>query len=288
MTISEIIPFPPSVIIIIDAGIAERTRKDGTTIKWEPTAYCDETANFREVPDPTQPVYAVRQSEQGNFVVGCGGGKARCHAAAILHNTFVSPIVTTSRYPLKGEPDHQPPDEHWKIYQDYLRDVCHIPASHLLAEEESTTTITGILNLVFMAYKRRWKRVLLIVNDFHLPRTQKFYDYLTYKDTATTLCKYILARLPEEYRDRMDYSVQETGDEPEIVFASDSFFDIARRSQMVVLSAEDIMRHCSSSRYAKLFQDVENSYAYQQRVAMERRGVEQLDAGLYMKPAPAP
>lgn len=284
MTISKIIAFTPNVIIIIDAGIAERTRKDGTTIKWEPTAYNDETANFREVPDPTKPVYAIRQSENGNFVVGCGGGKARCIAASWLYDFSRVPIVTTSVYPLKGEPGHQPPVEHWKVYQDYLRDVCHIPAFHLLAEEESTTTITGILNLIFMSYRNGWKRCLLVVNDFHLPRTQKFYEYLTDRSMATTLCKYILACLPEEYRGRMDYSVREIDSEPEIEFASDNFFNIAARSHMLVVSAEEILKSCSPPKYHQVLKDVENSYAYQQRVAMEKRGVDQLDAGLYMKP----
>lgn len=282
MTINEVIAFAPSVIIIIDAGIAERTRKDGTTIKWEPTAYNDETANFKEAPDPTKPVYAVRQSENGNFVVGCGGGKARCIATDRLYDHLGIPIVTTSKYPLKGEPGHQPPDEHWKVYQDYLKNTLHIPAFDLLAEEESTTTITGILNLIFMANEREWKRAVLVVNDFHLPRTQKFYDYLTDKNKAKTLCKYILARLPEEYRDRMDYSVRGTDSEPEIVFTSGRFARIARQSQMLVISAEEILK-ASLPAYRRVLKEVENSYAYQQRVKMEQRGVDQLDAGLYMK-----
>ena len=279
----EIISHGIDVIMIIDAGIAERTRKDGTTLKWEPTAYSDETANFREVPDPAKPVYAVRQSEQGNFVVGCGGGKARAIAAANLYRSYQVPIVTTSKYPLKGEPDHQPPDEHWKVYQDYLQDIQGIPPTDLLAEEESTTTITGILNLVFMAYERGWKHATVIVNDFHLPRTRRFYEYLTHEGTATTLCKYILATLPKEYRFRMDYKVNETADEPEIVFASESFFHFARQSDMIVMSAEDILTQYQPA-YAKVLKNVQDSYAYQQRVAMEQCGVDQLDAGLYMKP----
>lgn len=287
MTISEIIKFEPDAIIIIDAGIAERTRKDGTTIRWEPTAYNDETANFQEVPDPTKPVYAVRKSEQGNFVVGCGGGKARCIAAARLYDILDVPIVTTSKYPLKGEPGHQPPDEHWKVYQDYLRGTLHIPNSDLLAEEESTTTITGILNLIFMAYARGWKRALMMVNDFHLPRTRKFYEYLTDRSQATTLCKHILARIPVEYRERMDYVVQGTESEPEIIFASDRFTHIARQSQMMVVSAESVLHQCSDA-YTTRIRNAENSYAYQMRVKMEQRGVDQLDAGNYMKPIPTP
>lgn len=276
---------PPDAIIVLDAGIAERTREDGTTIKWGPTAYNDETANFKEVPDPSKPVYGVRQSEQGNYVVGCGGGKARTIAASELHDYFPAPVVTTSRFPLKGDPDHQPPDEHWEVYQDYLKNVQQIPDAELLSEQESTTTITGILNLIVMAHEKGWKNAVMLVNDFHLPRTQKFYDYLTDKEKATTTCKYILARLPEEYRTLMDYTVTGTAQKPDIHFASDKFFDMARQSHMVVVSAEEILKHRRPT-YKKILDEVEKSFAYQQRVAMERRGVDQLTAGLYMKPPP--
>lgn len=275
----------PDAIIVLDAGIAERTRKDGTTIKWGPTAYNDETANFQEAPDPSKPVYGVRQSEKGNYVVGCGGGKARTIAAAELHDYFPVPVITTSRYPLKGDPDHQPPDEHWEVYQDYLKNVQNIPEAELLAEQESTTTITGILNLIFMAHEKGWKNVVILANDFHLPRTQKFYDYLTDKEKATTLCRYILARVPAEYRERMDYTVEGSAQDPKIVFASDRFFDMARQSHMTVVSAEEILKHRRPS-YEKVLREVEESFAYQERVVMEQRGVDQLDAGLYMKPPP--
>lgn len=276
---------PPDAIIVLVAGIAERTRKDGKTIKWGPTAYNDETANFCEAPDQSKPAYGVRQSEQGNYVVGCGGGKARTIAAGELHYYFPVPIITTSRYPLKGDPEHQPPDEHWEVYQDYLKNVQQIPEAELLSERESTTTITGILNLIFMAHEKGWKNVVILANDFHLPRTQKFYDYLTDKEKATTLCKYILARVPTEYRKRMDYTVEGTAQEPRIVFASDQFFDMAHESRMTVVSAEEILKHRRPS-YEKLLDKVEESFAHRQRVAMEQRGVDQLDTGLYMKPAP--
>lgn len=276
---------PPDAIVVLDAGIAERTRKDGTTIKWGPTAYNDETANFQEAPDPAKPVYGVRQSEQGNYVVGCGGGKARTIAASELHDYFPVPVVTTSRYPLKGDPNHQPPDEHWEVYQDYLKNVQQIPEAELFAEQESTTTITGILNLIFMAQEKGWKHPVILVNNFHLPRTQKFYSYLTDKEKAATLCKYILARIPAEYRTLMDYTIEGTAQNPTIIFNSDRFFEMAHQSPVAVVSAEEILKRRRPT-YEKILAEVEESFAYQQRVAMEQRGVDQLDAGEYMKPPP--
>lgn len=83
----------------------------------------------------------------------------------------------------------------------------------------------------------------------------------------------------------MDYTVEGTAQNPTISFNSDRFFEMARQSPMTVVSAEEILKNRRPA-YTKVLKDVEESFAYQQRVAMEQRGVDQLDAGEYMKPPP--
>lgn len=272
--------FVPDCIVVLDAGVAER--KIGKLRRWDPTSYEDETANWREQVSPPQSSYEPRKSGRGNVVIGAAGGKARAIAGAELFKYFQVPLVTTSKNSEEQKADTNAKDP-WEAYKDYLVERQNIPQEMIISEKESTSTFEQVVGLVELAQDKNWRSMLVILNDHHLPRTKKFFEYLTNKEIAGTKLKYLLAKLPESLRERIGCEIQGSPENPVIYFPSDAFFKQANKLKIFFGSAEDIIIK-RDPRYAKVIDEMQKLPAFRKRLEAERRGLDQLQSGEYGKP----
>ncbi len=280
----EIIGLPegedPDLILVLDAGIAER--KVFGESRYVPTSYEDETGNFSEQAVADKSKYNLRKTDQGNFLVGAGGGKARVLAVRNLSEVFTNVgIITDSRYPV-GESD-QPdfPEVHSQIYKRYL-ERAGIPSDRIEEENESTTTFEGLINFLLIAVNEKRNHLVVVTNDYHLPRTEKIMDLLMDKEKAQKL-RYIFARMPEEYRRKIGAKIEHHDDGGvDLSFDDEAFFEKLKGVSVIVVSAEDILAY-DNPHYKNLFDKVRNTVAYKKRVNAEQKGIRQLEDGVYGK-----
>jgi len=280
----EIIGLPegqdPDLILALDAGVAER--KVFGESRHVPTSYEDETGNFLEQAVADKSKYNLRKTNRGNILVGAGGGKARALAARNLSEVFVNAgIVTDSRYPV-GSSDHPEfPEAHSEVYKKFL-EKAGVPSDKIEEEKESTTTFEGLINFLMIAIEKNKNRLVVVTNDYHLPRTQKILELLTDKEKAQKL-KYIFARMPKEYQKKIGAKIKQYDNgEVDLSFDDESFFEKLKEISVSVASAEDVLAH-DNSHYRNLFEKVKKTDAYKKRVALEQKGVDQLESGVYGK-----
>lgn len=271
----------PDLILVLDAGIAER-RVFGDS-HWGPTSYEDETGNFPKNEIDSKK-YNLRVTSRENFVIGCGGGKARALAAIELRDVFEeATIVTDSRYPVKVEQGEElPPEDHSQVYKEYLERM-GVPKDKIQEEKESTTTFEGLINFLIMASENQSNHPVIITNGYHLPRTEKMLELLLNKEKAETKLKYLIVKLPTEYLEKIGAKVKGEGKDVEVSFVDLKFLEEANKLSVKIASAEDILVH-RDSRYKDLFDKVEETEEYQKRVKLEEMGVAQLEEGIYGMP----
>lgn len=275
----------PDCIVVLDAGVADRTTKSGKTYRWDPTSYQDETANWQEMPKGPRPAYEPRRSERGNIVIGAAGGKARAMAGSELYFSFNVPLVTTSKNSeeQRGETSDNDP---WVVYKRYLIERCGVPPEAIISEKESTSTFEQVVNLVELANEQGWESMLIVLNDHHLPRTKTFFEYLTHKELACTKLRFLLAKLPELAQRKMGFEAVGSLDDPIIDFHDNSFFEKADRLKMFFGSAEKVLVR-RDPKYGKVLEAVHKLPAFQKRLEAEARGLAQLLSGDYAKPRKA-
>lgn len=116
-------------------------------------------------------------------------------------------------------------------------------------EERSFSTITQLVQMVKLAVDNKWERVAALTNEFHFPRMIAMFEML---DTIID-----------------DAEFQETLAE---------FKDQA--TQVAFIPSEQILR-LKGDHFAKYIDRVEQSEAYQNTVASEAQGLEDLRAGRY-------
>jgi hypothetical protein len=270
----------PDMILVLDAGISER-KKLGET-KWGPTSHEDETGNFPKN-EKSSTKYNLRTTSHGNSVIGCGGGKARALAGIELGGVFGATIVTDSRYPVKVENGEEPPPEdHSQVYKEYLERM-GVPKDKIQEEKESTTTFEGLINFLIMASENQSNHPVIITNGYHLPRTEKMLELLLDPEKAKSKLKYLIAKLPAEYLERIGAKVEGEGKDIEVSFVDSKFLENTNKLSVKVASAEDILVH-RDPRYGKLFDKVKETEEYQKRVKLEESGVRQLEEGIYGMP----
>ncbi|MFA6190607.1 MAG: YdcF family protein [Candidatus Staskawiczbacteria bacterium] len=268
----------PDLVLVLDAGIAER--RVGDEVRFSPTSYEDETGNFSEQAVSDSAKYNLRETSRGNLLVGAGGGKARALAGRNLLEVFQkTDIVTDSRYPVRESNHPEFPADHSQIYKDYLEEK-GIEGNRIEEEKESTTTFEGLINFLIMAMENNSQHLVVVTNDYHLPRTEKILELLTDQEKIQKL-KYIIERMPKEYQDKLGAKIEQ-GDNGEVnlSFGDKSFFEKLKAISAHVASAEAILAY-ENSHYQALFAKAKETDAYKKRVTLEEKGILQLEEGIY-------
>ena len=264
----------------MDAGIAER--KVFREPRYVPTSYEDETGNFSEQATSDRAKYNLRKTDRGNLLVGAGGGKARVLAVRNLSEVFQGAgIVTDSRFSVNKSDHPDFPEIHSKVYKNFL-EKAGIPSDKIEEEKESTTTFEGLINFLLIAVNENKNHLVVVTNDYHIPRTRKILEFLMDKEKAQKL-KYIFARMPKEYQDKLGAEIKQHDDgEVDLSFVDDSFFEKLKGVSVNVAPAEDILSY-DNTHYDNLFGKVKKTSAYKKRVKAEQEGVHQLEDGVYGK-----
>lgn len=268
-------------ILVLDAGVAQR-KKIGEK-SWGPTSYEDESGNFSD--SLKFAGYQSKLTSRGNPMLGAGGGKARAIASKELWEAFPnSNIVVDSRFKANEAEDRKdtPPEEHYKVYRDYLLEL-DIPEEKIEEERDSTTTLEGLVNFLDMIVENNTKNSVIITNDYHFERTQKMLEYLTTEEGIKNNLKYLVAKLPDSYKEKLGVKVDHNKDnEPIISFIGKTFEERIPKLPKLII-AEDVLKH-RSKHYEELFNKARETDAYKRRVEIEKNGVKQLIEGTYGKP----
>ena len=101
------------------------------------------------------------------------GGKLRVLAAALLADRYPEAVVVASGgrgYDLPADaPENRPPVA--EILRDELIE-CGIPAGRITLETASNTTYGQLQELKSLAQKQGFRHVILVTNQWHMPRTE--------------------------------------------------------------------------------------------------------------------
>lgn len=177
------------------------------------------------------------------------GGKARVIAAAEAYQFFPDAHIVANSTNTSG--DETRPTQA-AVYAEELLSY-GINEESLIREDGSTTTLTGLIELVRILQKDHGdaENVAVITNEYHVPRVQKMIELLP------TLVK------------------TET---PEAVNDVENFINSGKK--LVAIAAEDILA-LRDPRYTKLFEKVQETESYKKRVAAEAKGLQALEDGNY-------
>jgi hypothetical protein len=115
----------------------------------------------------------------------------------------------------------------------------------ILLEEESTSTRTEVVELIKFSRAHKWKRVVVLTSDYHIPRTKALYEglerYITEKDNL---------------------SVEE-------------ILAFRKNTDVTFVSAEEILS-LNDPGFAEMVSNLHKTPEYQNRVKSEQEGLEQL------------
>lgn len=125
---------------------------------------------------------------------GTLGGHVRVEAASILATEYPNSIIVTTG---KGAGDGKSPS-HASVMGRELIDL-GVNGDRILKEEVSTTTKSGIEQILIIARKHNWKHIMLISNEYHIPRLSIMWDSLnpTIKADFISAEDIIIQNLPE-------------------------------------------------------------------------------------------
>lgn len=176
------------------------------------------------------------------------GGKARMIATVEAHTYFPDAMFLTNSH-TKGKADDEP--THAKVVARELVEY-GIPEDHIVLQENSTNTITELIELVKVSVDNNWRIVSVISNEYQIPRIQEFIN---------SLDKFV-------------------GNDSAFATALKKFKEEGYKINLV--SAEDILS-VRSPHYDTLIEKVKKTEAYEERVAAETKGTEQIKDGSYVR-----
>ena len=197
--------------------LSRYTARRGTIQKWRSGSYND-------------PDYHTMMS----------GGHARTVAAAELHSYFPdSYVVTMSKVPEKGNEKNEVNIA--KIMADDLV-KSGVPREKILLYESSYNTYTELVGMMKMAMERNWRSVPVVMNDFHMQRTENMLRHI--------------ARLrdPSGYWQRAQPVIEEfkkSGIKVTLVCAEDILKEMNPRHKRIVWEKEDMAEH-TATMYSEL------------------------------------
>ena len=174
-----------------------------------------------------------------------GGGKSRTIAAVELVQIFPEAIVVPTSQQLR-----------WQVMAQELKRY-GVHAERIIRETESYDTISNLSEMIKFCYVRKWSKVAVLSNEWHLPRIMLMYEQ-------------ILSLLKSR--------------------SSDDYMDIKRIKRackirgftVAWISAEDILL-LRSKKYKTLLDKTRATTSYRLRIEAELRGITDLLRGTYKK-----
>jgi hypothetical protein len=181
-----------------------------------------------------------------------GGGEARVIAAAELSTLLPDALIVTNSTVLsKGGKV----EEHALVYAAELR-AMGVPDGRIREQTRSSSTATELVELLRLIKGEGWSRVVVITNDYHIPRVKAMYDNLERLFTP-------------EYDEALSREVAEL-----VAYVKENSI------QIVLQDAESILISTRPS-YAPLIADSKLTEAYQKRLLAEKEGIRALLSGEY-------
>lgn len=102
---------------------------------------------------------------------GTLGGHARIKAAAILARRFPDAVIVTTSRRGNELPTHA------RIAADELIGL-GVARESIVLEEKSETSRTQLEESLALAMKEGWSRVLIVANEYHIPRLRTFCEHV--------------------------------------------------------------------------------------------------------------
>lgn len=181
-----------------------------------------------------------------------GGGEARVIAAAELSTLLPKAlIVTNSTVRTKGGKL----EEHALVYAAELR-AMGVPDGQIMEQVRSSSTATELVELLRLIKEKGWNRVVVITNDYHVPRAQAMYNNLKRLFTP-------------EYDEALSREVAEL-----VAYVRENDIQVALQDAESVLIS-------SRPSYAPIIAGSKLTEAYAQRLVAEEQGTRQVLDGTY-------
>lgn len=171
------------------------------------------------------------------------GGHARVIAAAEIVRRFPDLKVVTTSCYKHEDPIHA------EIYKEELQRL-GVPEQSIEMECVSRSTLEELKEMVKMATKKGWNKVAMLTNNYHLPRVKEMYFRLG------------------ELEDYGGFDSRWTSAEENL--------------EVLFLDAESILP-LRDQRYKKIVEKVKCSEEYKRRVESEKRGIQAIREGKYIK-----
>lgn len=149
---NKTIEIAPDAIFIFSAGIVQLT--DGS---WRSTTY----------------------KEGDTF--GTLGGRDRVEAAALLAKKYPNTYLVTTSHTLGRVTTSIA-----EVYALELRTL-GVEEKRIVREELSSNTQTAVAAALLLAQEKKWKHLILLSSEYHLPRIAAFYEQAKSDITARTL-----------------------------------------------------------------------------------------------------
>jgi uncharacterized SAM-binding protein YcdF (DUF218 family) len=104
---------------------------------------------------------------------GTLGGYARVEAASILALKYPDALLVTTGM---GSGDGVAPS-HAKVMENELI-ALGIPERRIILEEKSTNSKSGLLEILILAERYRWERIIVISSEYHVPRVHAMWEMI--------------------------------------------------------------------------------------------------------------
>jgi len=176
------------------------------------------------------------------------GGKARAIAAAEIARFYPCVAIIANGHTYENAPSDA------RIMKEELGRF-GASTDHVILQEKSYSTFTEFVELVKYVAEHKWRRIVIVTNEFHIPRAQE------------------LLRHIDSLRDPYGVSM-----DPDFRAALPAFRD--RAPEIVFVSAEAVLLLRNPS-YQRIVDRAKASPEWQKRAAKEAQGLKQLQQGTY-------
>ena len=176
------------------------------------------------------------------------GGKARAIAAAEIARFYPDAAIIANGHTYENAPADA------RIMREELGRF-GATTDHVILQEKSYSTFTEFVELVKYVAEHKWRRIVIITNEFHIPRAQE------------------LLRQIGNLRDPYGVSL-----DPDFRAALPVFRERAPEVRFVSAEAVLLLRNPS---YQRIVDRAKASPEWQKRAAREAQGLKQLQEGTY-------
>jgi uncharacterized SAM-binding protein YcdF (DUF218 family) len=176
------------------------------------------------------------------------GGKARVIATAEIARFYPNVAIIAN-----GNTYENAPSDAQVMKEELGR--FGVSTDHVLLQEKSYSTFTEFVELVKFVVRHKWRRIVIITNEFHIPRAQELLRQL---DTLQD---------PDGVSQDADFRA-----------ALPVFHELS--SELVFVSADAILP-LRNPRYERIVDQAKASPEWQERAEREVQGLKQLQEGTY-------